>query len=32
MTLHGSQRRDLAESMEQAADTTEWLDAATSEL
>src|SRR5436309_1227210 len=32
MTLHGSQRRDLADSMEQAADTTEWLDAATSEL
>jgi len=32
MTLHGSQRRDLVESMEQAADTTEWLDAATSEL
>src|SRR4051794_41593900 len=32
MTLHGSPRRDLVESMEQAADTTEWLDAATSEL
>src|SRR3954454_15434887 len=32
MTLHGSQRRDLVESMEQAADTTEWLDGPTSEL
>src|SRR5438477_12082924 len=33
MTLHGSPRRDLVDqSMEQAADITEWLDSAADEL